>query len=306
MKGLIFIVSIGVALIIVYRAFTVQVDETESGVILQFGQIVKVLDQPGLYFKKPFLQNAVFLDRRLLSTDIKPAPVITVDKQRLTVDSYTLWRIRDPRRFVETMRGLRSNAEQRLDDIVYSLLRDVLGQKSFADILKREFLSDVQKLANKQVTDFGMKIVDVRIKRADLPDTNQQAVYQRMISERQQIAEKYRAEGMQEAQRIRAETDRKVKITIAKAEKEAEELKGQGDAEALKTYADAYKRNPSFFLFWRTLESYKVTLPGTTSLVLSSGADYLRLLEKSPEPTVKARGESRESTPAAPPLFGPQ
>jgi membrane protease subunit HflC len=229
-----------------------------------------------------------------------------VDKQRLTVDSYTLWRIKDARRFVETMRGMRSNAEQRLDDIVYSLLRDVLGQKTFADILKREFLSGVQKLANRQVTDFGMEIIDVRIKRADLPDTNQQAVYQRMISERQQIAEKYRAEGMQEAQRIRAETDRKVKITIAEAEKEAEELKGQGDAQALKTYVDAYKLNPSFFLFWRTLESYKVTLPGTTSLVLSSGADYLRLLEKSPEPTIKPPVEKETSEPKKPPLFGPQ
>jgi modulator of FtsH protease HflC len=283
MKALVLVILAALLLIVGYRAFTVQVDETETGVILQFGEIRSVLDSPGLHFKKPFIQNAIFLDRRLLSTDIKPAPIITVDKQRLTVDSYTLWRISDARQFVETMRGLQSNAEQRLDDIVYSLLRDVLGQKSFADILTREFLGDVQKHANAQVKEFGMEIIDVRIKRADLPETNEQAVYQRMISEREQIAEKFRAEGAQEAQRIRAETDREVKILLAEAEKTAEEVKGAGDAEALKVYADAYNKNASFFLFWRTLESYKVTLKGNTSLILSSDSDYLKLLGNYPD-----------------------
>ncbi len=230
-------------------------------------------------FKIPFIQNVVYLEDRLLSADIKPAPVITVDKQRLTVDSYTLWRISDPQRFVETMRGLRSNAEKRIDDIVYSLLRDVLGKKSFDDILKREFLTEVKDLARAQLTDFGIVVIDVRLKRADLPEANQQAVYQRMMSERQQIAQRFRAEGEQQAQRIRAEADRKVKIIIAEAQKTSEQLKGEGDAQALEIYAKAYNQDARFFQFWRTLESYKLSLASNSTLVLSADSEYLRLLE---------------------------
>ena len=279
MKSLIVAILLVLAALITYRLFLFSVDETEKAVVLQFGEIIKVCDQPGLYTKTPFLQNVVYLEDRLMSMDIKPAPVITVDKQRLTVDSYTLWRIKNPRRFVETMRGLRNNAEQRIDDIVYSLLRDVLGQKNFEDILKREFLTEVKTRAQKQVEDFGMDIIDVRIKRADLPEANEQAVYQRMMSERKQIAQRFRAEGDQEAKRIQSEADRKVQIILAQARKTAEELKGEGDARALEIYADAYNKDTKFFLFWRTLESYKLALAQNTTLVLSTDADYLRLLD---------------------------
>jgi len=283
MRRIIYFFGAVVLLLIVYRLFTFSVDETQKAVVLQFGEIVRVVDKAGLHFKTPLLQNVVYLEDRLLSADIKPAPIITVDKQRLTVDSYTLWRIRDPRRFVETMRGLRSNAEQRLDDIVYSLLRDVLGQKSFEDILKREFLSEVQQRMQKQVEDFGMQIVDVRIKRADLPEANEQAVYQRMMSERKQIAQRYRAEGEQEAQRIRAEADREVQIILAQARKRSEELKGEGDARALEIYAKAYNQNPKFFRFWRTLESYKKSFNRGSGpaaiIVLSTASEYLSLFE---------------------------
>ena len=279
MRMLIYFFVAVVLLLILFRLFTFSVDETQKAVVLQFGQIVRVVQEPGLHFKMPFLQNVVYLEDRLLSVDIKPAPIITVDKQRLTVDSYTLWRIRDPRRFVETMRGLRGNAEQRLDDIVYSLLRDVLGQKSFEDILKREFLSEVKVRTQKQVEDFGIEIVDVRIKRADLPEANEQAVYQRMMSERKQIAQRYRAEGEQEAQRIRAEADREVQIILAQARKRSEELKGEGDARALEIYANAYNQNPKFFRFWRTLESYKKSFNSKDIIVLSTDSDYLRLFE---------------------------
>ncbi len=278
MKTLILFLFIALGVVVGYRAFVFTVDETEKAVVLQFGEIVRVIEEPGLYFKKPFLENVVKLDDRLLSVDIKPAPVITVDKQRLTVDSYTLWRIKDSTRFVETMRGVRRNAEQRLDDILYSLLRDVLGQKSFEDILNREFLAEVRTRAQTQVEDFGITIVDVRIKRADLPETNEQAVYQRMMSERQQIAEGFRAEGAQQAQRIRAETDRKVQIILAEANKKAEELKGEGDAQALEIYANVYNRDPKFFLFWRTLDSYKKSLKTQSTLILSSESEYLKLL----------------------------
>jgi membrane protease subunit HflC len=279
MRGLIPLLVVVVLGLVVYGLLTFTVDETQKAVVLEFGKIVRVVTEPGLYVKTPFVQNVVYLEDRLLSVDIQPAPIITVDKQRLTVDSYTLWRIRDARRFMETMQGLRSNAEQRLDDIVYSLLRDVLGQKSFEDILKREFLSEVKRRAQTQVQDFGMEVVDVRIKRADLPTANEQAVYQRMIKERKQIAQRYRAEGEQEAQRIRSEADRQVQIILAEARKRSEELKGEGDASALQIYAEAYNRDPNFFVFWRTLESYKKSLAQNSTLVLSTGSDYLKLIE---------------------------
>ena len=275
---IVFIAGIVVALI-GYRLFLFTVDETEKAVVLQFGEIIRVVDKPGLHLKTPFLQNVLYLEDRLLSKDIQPAPIITVDKQRLTIDSYTLWRIKDPRLFRETMRGRRSIAEQRLDDIVHSLLRDVLGQKTFDDVLKREFLSEVKSRAQSQVANFGMEVVDVRVKRTDLPEAIEQSVYQRMMSERTQIAQGFRAEGEQEAQRIRAETDRKVQIVLATAGKTGEELRGEGDATALVIYADAYNRDQDFFLFWRTLESYKMSLAQNTALVLSTDSDYLGLLD---------------------------
>lgn len=279
MKILLAFILIVVAAVVGFNLFTFTVDETQKAVVLQFGQIVRVVETPGLNTKKPFLENVVYLEDRLLSVNIKPAPVITVDKQRLTIDSYTLWRIKDSRKFMETMRGVRFNAEQRLDDIIYSLLRDVLGQKNFDDVLKREFLSEVQKRAQKQVEDFGMEIVDVRIKRADLPEANEQAVYQRMMSERKQIAQRFRAEGDQEAQRIRSDAEKQVQIIVAEANKKSEQLKGEGDAQALKIYADAYNADPKFFLFWRTLDSYKKSIMHRSTLVLSTDSDYLKLLD---------------------------
>lgn len=279
MKALLAFVLIVAAAMVGFNLFTFTVDETQKAVVLRFGQIVRVVEKPGLNTKKPFLENVVYLEDRLLSVNIKPAPVITVDKQRLTIDSYTLWRIKDSRKFMETMRGVRVNAEQRLDDIIYSLLRDVLGQKNFDDVLKREFLSEVQKRAQKQVEDFGMEIVDVRIKRADLPEANEQAVYQRMMSERKQIAQRFRAEGDQEAQRIRSDAEKQVQIIVAEANKKSEQLKGEGDAQALKIYADAYNADPKFFLFWRTLDSYKRSILHRSTLVLSTDSDYLKLLE---------------------------
>jgi len=279
MKSLIILVVAALLAWIGFQMFAFSVDETQKAAVFEFGKFVRVVNDPGLHFKVPFVQSVVYLEDRLLIYDIRPAPVITVDKQRLTVDSYTIWRIKDARLFVETLAGLRANAEQRLDDIVYSLLRDVLGQGDFNNALQRDFLAQVKQSAQNQVSDFGIEVVDVRIKRADLPEFNEQAVYQRMISERQQIAQKFRAEGEQEAQRIRAETDRKIQILVADANKSSEVLKGEGDAEALQIYAEAYNQDEAFFRFWRTLESYKKSLATNTTLVMSTSSDYLRLLD---------------------------
>jgi len=279
MRSLVIFVVVVAVLWIGYRLFTFTVDETQKAVVLQFGEIVRVVETPGLHFKMPFVQSVVYLEDRLLSYDIKPAPIITADKQRLTVDSYTLWRIKDARRFVEKTKRVFATAERALDDNIYGILRDVLGQKSFQDILKRAFLDEVKQRAQEKMAEFGIEIVDVRIKRADLPESNEQAVYQRMISERKQKAQLFRAEGEKEAERIRAEADKKVQIILAEARKRAEELKGEGDAKALEIYAEAYNRDPNFFLFWRTLESYKKALSKNSTLVLSTASDYFKLLD---------------------------
>jgi membrane protease subunit HflC len=279
MRTLVAFVLIVVLAWIGFGLFTFTVDETKKAVVLQFGEIVRVVEEPGLYFKTPFVQNVVYLEDRLLTYDIQPAPVITVDKKRLEMDSYTIWRIRDAQRFMEALQGNRANAEQRLDDIIYSLLRDVVGKLDFQQVLQREFLNEVLQRAQRQVDEFGIEVVDVRIKRADLPTAIKQDVFQRMISERKQRAQQIRAEGEREAQRIRAEADKRIQILLAEAQKRAEELKGEGDGEALRIYAEAYNRDPNFFLFWRTLESYKKSLAQNSTLVLSTDSDYLKLLD---------------------------
>ncbi len=279
MRTLVAFVVIVVLAWIGFNLFTFTVDETKKAVVRQFGEIVRVVEEPGLYFKTPFVQNVVYLEDRLLTYDIQPAPVITVDKKRLEMDSYTIWRIRDARRFMEALGGNRANAEQRLDDIIYSLLRDVVGKLDFQQVLQREFLNEVLQRARQQVDEFGIEVVDVRIKRADLPAAIKQDVFQRMISERKQRAQQIRAEGEREAQRIRAEADKRIQILLAEAQKRAEELKGEGDGEALRIYAEAYNRDPNFFLFWRTLESYKKSLAQNSTLVLSTDSDYLKLLD---------------------------
>jgi membrane protease subunit HflC len=279
MRSLVVFLIVAVLGWIGFNLFTFTVDETKKAVVVQLGEIVRVVEEPGLHFKTPFVQQVVYLEDRLLTVDIKPAEGLTVDKQRMTIDSYTLWRIKDPKLFVETLRGNLGSAERRLDDIIYSLLRDALGQLGFQDVLRREFLVEVRKQAQQQVADFGIAIVDVRVKRTDLPEANERAVYQRMISEREQIAERFRAEGDQEARKIRSEADKQVQILLAEAEKRSEELKGEGDARAIEIYADAYNRDPNFFLFWRTLESYKKSLAQNGTLVLSTSSDYLKLLD---------------------------
>lgn len=280
MKTIVALAIAVVVLFVIYNVVAYTVDETQQAVVVQLGEIVEVRREPGLYFKTPFLQNVIYLEDRILSYDIQPREVITSDKKRVTIDNYALWRISDPRQFVETMGGSLLRAQGRLDDVVYSNLRDVLAKQTLEDIIKREQMAEVTRLTQEQVRQFGMEIIDVRIKRADLPAATAEAVYNRMISERQQIAARYRAEGDQEAQRIRSQAEREKEIILAEARKRAQELMGEGDAQALEIYAEAYNRNITFYRFWRTLESYKATLKEGDTLVLSTDSEYLRFLER--------------------------
>ncbi|HDM70569.1 MAG TPA: protease modulator HflC [Thermotogales bacterium] len=278
MKIFIMFAVIIVIIVIIFSSFFFIVDETKQAIVVRFGKIVKVAKKAGLYTKMPFVDSVVYFEKRLLLYDIAPEVIITSDQKRLVVDNYAVWRIEDPKKFYETMRNV-NMALTRIDDIVYANLRDVFAKHTLDEIIsekRNEFLAEITQKTRKSLKEFGVYVVDVRIKRADLPTANARAVFERMKSERYKIAAKIRAEGEMEARKIRAETDKQVRVILAQAQKQAEQLKGEGDAEAVRIYAEAYSKDPEFFEFWRTLEAYKNSISKDSILVLGKEIDFLR------------------------------
>jgi len=271
-----------VALIIAYNLFTFTVDETKKVAVLRFGEIVRIVEEPGLNFKIPFVQNVVYLEDRVLNYDIQPRDVLTSDQKRLVIDNYAIWRVGDPKAFIEATGGRLSNAQSRIDDIVYSDLRNILAKNTLDEIVSEqrlEFLEQVTELSRAKLEDFGIVLIDVRIKRADLPTEIEQAVFERMRSERERIAAQLRAEGEEQSKQIRSTADKDAEIILADARKEAERVRGEGDARALEIFAEAYNQDPDFYRFWRTLESYRTALASGTRIVLSTESDYLEFIE---------------------------
>lgn len=282
MKKLIIFAIVVIAAIFILSSFFFTVDQAKQAVVLRFGEITRVIENAGLYTKSPFIDKVVCLDKRIINYDIQPEEIITSDQKRLRIDNYALWRIEDPKLFVESVKTV-EGAQMRMDDIVYSYLRDILAKHTLGDIIsdkRTAYLQQVTLLTRKALKEFGVYTVDVKIKRADLPQANEQAVYQRMKSDRQKIAAMYRAQGEQQAAQTKAEADKECQIILATAQKQADELKGEGDAEALEIYADAYNKDPEFYRFWRTLQSYKTTIASDTTVILSTDSDYLRFLDK--------------------------
>ncbi len=282
MKKVIIFAGVVVLLIIVYSLFTFTVDETKKAAVLRFGEIVKLAEKPGLYFKIPIVQSVTFLEDRVLNYDIQPRDVLTSDQKRLIIDNYAIWRVGDPKQFIEATRGRLLNAQSRIDDIVYSDLRNILAKHTLDEIVSEkrlEYLQQVTELSRDKLAEFGIVLIDVRIKRADLPTEIEQAVFSRMRSERERIAAQLRAEGEEQAKQIRSNADKDKEIILADARKAAEKVMGEGDAQALETYANAYNQDPEFYRFWRTLESYKTALKDGSRIVLSSDSDYLQFLE---------------------------
>ncbi|MDN5337137.1 MAG: modulator of FtsH protease HflC [Thermotogaceae bacterium] len=280
MKAIITFAIIFVLLIVIFNMLFFYVDETKQAIVLRFGKIVKVADKAGLYTKTPFVDKVVQFEKRLLLYDISPEVIITADQKRLKIDNYALWKISDPKRFYESLKNY-NVALSRIDDIVYSNLRDTFAQHTLDEIISEkrlEFLSDVTRRTRETLKDFGIYVVDVRVKRTDLPEANAKAVFERMKSERYKTAAKIRAEGEKEARTIRAETDKQVRIIIAEAEKKAEEIKGEGDAEAVKIYAEVYGIDTEFYSFWRTLEAYKNSLKNDTVIVLDKDVEFVKQL----------------------------
>jgi len=277
-----------VILVIVIAAFIAlnmvlyTVDETKQVAVLRFGEIIKIVEEPGLNFKIPFIWNIKTFEKRLLEYEAASTDIITQDKKYLVVDNYARWRISDLESFLESVID-ENAAKNRLDEIIYSDLRTELGKYTYTEIIKekrQEIMNEVTKLSNSKLSEFGIEIIDVRIKRADLPPDIEESVYGRMRTEREREANLYRAEGDEEARKIRAETDKQATIIQAEAYEKAEQLRGEGDAQALTIYANGYNRDPDFFQFMRTLEAYEKTLKDQTTLVLPPDSDFLKYLIK--------------------------
>lgn len=256
------------------------VPEWMQAMVIQLGEPVRVVREPGVYWKIPFVQRVAYFDKRLLDQDTSPKEILTRDKQQLVVDNYTRWRIVDPLQFVRSVRD-ENGAQSRLDDIVYSNLRETLGRHTLKEIVsdkRADLMRGVTERSDAKAREYGIEVIDVRVKRVDLPEKNEQNVFNRMRTERERLAKKFRAEGDEEARKIRSSSDKEVQILMAEARKQAEIIRGTGDAEAVAIFAGAYARDPEFFEFVRTLEAYRKTLPEGTTVILSPNSEFFRLL----------------------------
>ena len=276
----------GFALLLVLWATFFTVRETELVLVTQFGRPVATVTEAGLHAKWPF-QSALYFDRRLRVYNPRPSEFLTRDKKNLVIESYVLWRIADPQTFVESVDAVA--AEMRLHDIAWAGLAAAIGNHDLDAIVSVDtetvrtgtMLDKLTELTgSRALTEYGIDVVDVRIKRLNLPEQNKQSVFARMRAERERIARRYRAEGEEQALRIRADADRQREEMLSLAYKEAEQIKGEGDAEAARVYGQAYSRNPRFYKLVRTLEAYRKALDDETTIVLSSDSELLRLLTR--------------------------
>jgi len=269
-----------VALLLIFQSVFV-VAEWQQGLITQLGKPVRIVREPGLHVKLPVLQTFTRFDKRILITDAQAAEYLTLDKKRLAVDHVSRWRIRDPLEFYRTVRDERG-AMARLDDIIFARLRQEIARHNFAEFIREKRVGIMQAVTagtREMAAPFGIEVVDVRIKRADLPTEVQASVYARMRAERDRIAKRYRAEGEERARQIRASADKDREIIVAKAYEESQRLTGDGDAEAVATYARAFGQDPEFYGFLRRLETYEKIFAEGTTVILPADSDLLRYLQ---------------------------
>jgi membrane protease subunit HflC len=262
------------------------VAQTEQVLITQFGQPIRVISKPGLHAKVPFIQTVIYFDRRLLDYSAPAEEVILSDQRRLIVDSFTRFHITDPLQYYQAVGAQEDAIRARLNSVVTSSLRRVLGNESLLDVLsagRDRIMSLIREQVNGEMRSFGVAIEDVRIRRADLPEENTQAILNRMKSERQRIASQARAEGAEASARIKADAERDRTVLLAEARATADKLRGEGEHTAIATYAAAYQRDPQFFSVWRTLQAYRDGLTGGQSrMVVSTDDDFFKLLHQAP------------------------
>ena len=255
------------------------VKEINQAIVLQFGDPKRIIEKPGLNFKIPFIQNVVFLDKRILNLDTPPEEVIASDQKRLIVDAFARFQIVDPLKFYISV-GNERVARSRLSTIINSRIRNVLGRQRLQTLLSEDRTKQmtlIQDGVNAEAENFGIKIVDVRIKRADLPPANSEAIFRRMQTEREREAKEFRAKGAEMAVTITSTADKEVTVILADAEKKSEIMKGEGDGERNKIFADAFGRDPEFFAFYRSMQAYERSLiGGETSLILSPDSEFFK------------------------------
>jgi len=258
------------------------VDQTELALVLRFGEVRGVIPNPGLKMKWPFIENVIFYENRLLDFEPPPEEVIVSDQKRLVVDTYTRYRITNPLLFYQTVNS-EVAVRARLSAMVNGSLRRVLGNVTLSALLSHEraaIMHQIRDEVSAQGKSFGIDVIDVRIRRADLPEENSQAIFARMVSERQQQAAQYRAEGAEAAQTVRANADRERTVILAEAQRDAQRVRGDGDAESIRVYADAFGQDKEFFAFYRSMQAYRDALNGrSTSFVLTPDTGFFRFFE---------------------------
>jgi modulator of FtsH protease HflC len=291
------IILVGIAAVAVYASAFI-VHQNEQALVLRFGEPKRVVKHPGLNWKLPLVDTVEIYDKRILDLDSQPQEITASDQKRLVVDSFARYKIVDPLKFYQTLRyedGVRS----RLGPIIESSLRRVLGAATFQDLVRdkrEELMKHIAALVNQEGEEFGLQVVDVRIKRADLPEQNSKSVFDRMRAERQREAAEFRAQGAAEANRIKATADREATVIKAEATRKGEETRGDGDAERNRIYAEAYSRDPEFFAFYRSMQAYENGLKsGDTRLVISPDSDFFKYFSDPNGATHPAR-----ATPTAP------
>ena len=266
-----------IAATIFFSIFVVK--EVNQAIVLQFGDPKRIIVEPGLNFKLPFIQNVVYLDKRILNLDTPPEEVIASDQKRLIVDAFARFKIVDPLKFYISV-GNERVARSRLSTIINSRIRNVLGQQELQTLLSKDRTKQmtlIQEGVNTEAKNFGIEIVDVRIKRADLPQANSDAIYRRMQTEREREAKEFRARGAEMAVTITSTADKEVTVILADAQKKSEIMKGEGDGERNKIFAEAFGRDPEFFAFYRAMQAYETALiGGDTSLILSPDSEFFK------------------------------
>jgi modulator of FtsH protease HflC len=283
------------------------VDQTEQALVLQLGEVRRVIREPGLEMKRPFIENVISYDKRVLDFEPPHEEIIVSDQKRLVVDSYTRYRINNPLLFYQTV-GTEAGVRARMSAIVSGSLRRVLGNVTLTDILSTKrgaIMFQIRDDVAEQAKPFGIEVVDVRLRRADLPEENSQAIYARMQSEREQQARQYRGEGAEAAQTVRANAERERTVILAEAQRDAQRVRGDGDAQAVKIYGDAFGQDKQFFSFYRSLQAYRDSLTGKdTSFVLSPEGNFFRFFNGWPGSATASGANPRPSATTAAPGGG--
>ncbi len=278
----IILLVLAVVLVAVASTGLFTIRETQQVIVMQFGDPRKVVQEPGLHWKIPFLQQASYFDSRILNLDIPEQEVIASDQKRLEVDAFARFRITQPLLTYQTVRN-EQGAKSRIETILVSNMREVLASEAFRTIVSGDrfmLMNQIRDTVNANAKDFGIEIIDVRLRRVDLPEANSQKIYDRMRTEREREAEEARAEGREQAARIRAQAERERTVLIAEAARDAQVLRGEGDGSAVKIFADAYSTDVEFFEFYRTMEAYRNSLGGEdTTLVMTPDTGFLNYLK---------------------------